>query len=330
MKAFVDRFEQRESVRRAQVGLRTRERDEAIRRLVAFEQIASAALETEELSLFLDQLLRIFMGAADAADSARIFLRDRDTLVVQASVGLTGDDGAPVALGEGFVGGIAARRLASELVEDARVLYGVPLLHDGEVLGVAHLGSQRARSFPDVEKRLFGALVERASWAVATQLKRSRLHEVLMAAPAMISIVRAPSMVIELANPAFRAVFGERGAVGRHVSETGLDAAAIAVLEEAHVGEKIIAFDELAVHGDFSGSGQQERRWLRFTAQPLRNAAGIVDSVLTFAFDVTPQVEARRSSMRPSVSMGSRCWSSTTRRTRACCCATSSPSAGRR
>ena len=311
VKAFVDLFEQREQIRRTQVGARTRERDEAVRRLVAFERIASAALESADLGVFLKQLLRIFMGAADAADSACILLRDGDTLNVHACVGLDEDvdERLSMKVGEGFPGQIAASRQASELANAStsdlvksqwlrsrgtRGLYGVPLMHDGEVLGVAHIGSRNAPTFPDVEKRLFGAMVERAAWAVSTQLKRSRLHDVLMTAPAMISIVRAPSMIIELANPAFRTVFTGRDLVGRHVSETGLDAEALGVLEEAYRTEKIIAFDELEVTGDFSATGRPEKRFFRFSAQPLRNAAGTVDSVLTFAFDVTSHVEARR------------------------------------
>jgi signal transduction histidine kinase/DNA-binding response OmpR family regulator len=311
VKAFVDLFEQREHIRRAQVGLRTRERDEAVRLLVAFERIAAAALETSDLGVFLKQLLQIFVGAADAADSACIFLRDGETLSVQACVGVDEevDERFSVQMGEGFAGTIAATRLAAELADASsselvksrwlrsrgtRGLYGVPLMYEGEVLGVAHIGSRHAATFPDVEKRLFNAMVERAAWAVSTQLKRSRLHEVLMAAPAMISIVRAPAMTIEFANPAFRAVFKGRDLVGQHVKETGLDAAALEILVEAYRTEKIMAFDELTVSGEFSTPGQREERYFRFTAQPLRNAAGAVDSVLTFAFDVTPQVEARR------------------------------------
>src|SRR5262245_61495181 len=45
VKAFVDLYDQRESVRERQVAMRTRERDEAVRRLVAFERIATAAFD---------------------------------------------------------------------------------------------------------------------------------------------------------------------------------------------------------------------------------------------------------------------------------------------
>jgi signal transduction histidine kinase/DNA-binding response OmpR family regulator len=310
VKAFVDLYEQREQVRRAEVGLRTRERDEAVRRVVAFERIATAALQTNELSAFLKELLDIFMSAADTASSACILLRSGDELTVRASVGLgAGNLGRGVRVGEGFAGAIAQTR-QPKAIDDAssagetltewlrtsglKGLYGVPLLHDGEVLGVAHIGSRTTSTFPEIEKRIFGAMVDRAAWAVSTQLKRSRLFEVLMSAPAMISVVRAPSMTIELANPGFQRLFRGRDLVGRHISETGLDEAAQAILERAYETGETFSYDELTVHGDFGADGQREERVFSFTAQPLRDPAGVVDSVVTFAFDVTAHVEARR------------------------------------
>lgn len=311
VKAFVDLFEQREHIRLEQVGLRTRERDEAVRRLVAFERIATAALETADINVFLKELLGIFMTAADAADSACVLLRDGKRLVAQACVGINEevDERLSMDIGEGFAGQIAKELVPAELADAStsplvksqwlksrgtKGLYGVPLMADGELLGVAHIGSRKAATFPDVEKRLLTAMADRAARAVSQQLKRSRLNDVLMAAPAMISIVRAPEMTIEMANPAFRKLFRDRDLVGHHVSETGLDRAAIAILERAHTSGETLAFDELEVTGDFGGTGTAEKRWFRFTAQPLRNAAGNVDSVLTFAFDVSAHVEARR------------------------------------
>jgi signal transduction histidine kinase/DNA-binding response OmpR family regulator len=196
VKAFVDLFQQREEVRLAQVALRTRERDEAVRRLVAFERIATAALDTDDLGVLLRQLLDIFLGAADAADSAMVLLREGDVLRTQAVVGLSEevDERCTVALGEGFAGAIATSRQPMEIVDAAtstlveshwlrargtRGLYGVPLLHDGEVTGVAHIGSTRASRFSDAEKRLFSAMAERAAWAVARHLERARLRKVL-------------------------------------------------------------------------------------------------------------------------------------------------------
>src|SRR5262249_53512015 len=91
VKAFVDLFQQREEVRRAQVALRTQERDEAVwrleeavRRLVAFERIATAALDADDVDVLLRELLDIFLRAASAADAAAVLLRKGDELETRA------------------------------------------------------------------------------------------------------------------------------------------------------------------------------------------------------------------------------------------------------
>ena len=90
VKAFVDLFRQREAVRGSASRERTRERDEAIRRLVALERISTAALEASDIATLLGELLLVFLGAADAADGVAILLREGDSLSVVASVGAAG------------------------------------------------------------------------------------------------------------------------------------------------------------------------------------------------------------------------------------------------
>lgn len=305
VKAFVDLYEQRDAIRRTQVALRTRERDEALRRLMAFERIATAALETNELGVLLHELLGIFVRAAEAADAAAILLSDGNELRVQACVGLEEEaveDIYSVAVGEGFAGRIAQGRVPigitdashSPLVHGTwlrargtRGLYGVPLLHDGELLGVAYIGSKRASSFPDSDKSLFLAMAERASLAVAKQLKRARLHSTLSVAPAAICILRVPSFEYEFANPAYRAMFGGRDLNGFRGTDVGLGHEALELVRKAYVDGATQEHAELLFQ-------TTEDRYLRFTAQPMKNHAGTVDGVLTFAVDVTEQVLARK------------------------------------
>jgi signal transduction histidine kinase len=213
VKAFVDLFQQREEVRKAHVAIRTLERDEAVRRLIAFERIATAALDTDDLAVLLRELLDIFLGAVDAADSAAVLLRRGDELKMQAAVGFGGagiDEHVPMRVGDGFCGAIAAERQPLEL-DDAvgsprvrsswfrargtRGLYGVPLLHEGEVIGVALVGSTRASRFSDADKRLFGAMAERAAWVVARHRERSERA-------ALLERERAARAEAELANQA--------------------------------------------------------------------------------------------------------------------------------
>jgi signal transduction histidine kinase/DNA-binding response OmpR family regulator len=310
VKAFVDLYEQRESVSQKQVAVRTRERDEAIRRLVAFERIATAALETSDISSLLSELLHAFTDAADAADSAAILLRDGDFLQVGAAVGAGAERamGFRVRIGEGFAGKIAATRAPLELAEASRSglgddawssgtgirgSYGVPLLHAGEVLGVAQIGSTRGSSFSDAEKRLFRAAVERAALAVTRHLERSSLYEISSVVAAMIAIVRAPEFCYTFANPAYRALFGSElegvRLSARHMSSEMLEA----VERSASTGEAV-SLPELAITLPDYVESPDNLRFVSFTAHPLRNTSGAVDRVLMFAVNVTPQVQARR------------------------------------
>ena len=300
VRAFVNLYEQREEVRRVQLALRTQERDEAVRRLVAFERIATAALQTTDLTAFLRELLSVFMSAADQADSATVLLRDKNELRVQASVGLNDqvDERYSLPVGESFAGAVAAERRPMEISDAAssplvrsgwlrargtKGLYAVPLLHEGEVLGVAHIGSKRARTFNDAEKRLFGAMAERAAWAVAERVKRAHLFEVLSAAPAKIAILREDD-VHEFVNPAYARFFGRDDLVGKPLSELGLDKNIGHLARRVRETGEPVSVDELTL---------ADGRVLRTNAQPLRRHAGTIDCVLVFAVDVTMQVTAR-------------------------------------
>ena len=300
VRAFVKLYEQREAVRRAQVALRTQERDEALRRLVAFERIATAALESTPLPVFLRELLAVFMSAAEDADTATILLRDKNVLRVHACVGFDEEIGEryTVPMGESFAGTVAAERRPIEVADAAtsplvrstwlrsrgtKGLYAVPLLHDGEVLGVAQIGSIRSSTFSDAEKRLFGALAERAAWAVAERVKRARLTDVLASAPAMISILRDGN-VHDFVNATYAAFFGRDDLVGKPLAEIGLEAAVGPIADEARATGGAVAVDELSLGAE---------RVLRLTAQPLRNLAGSVDRVLLFAVGVDDLLDDR-------------------------------------
>lgn len=192
VRAFVDLFEQREAVRRAQVALRTEERDEAMKKLVAYERIATAALVTSELSGFLRELCAVFMGTAGTADCVCVLIREGDVLREESYFGLEQEPDEPtvIKMGDGFAGQIAAKgepaeiagASSSALVRSAWIkargtngLYGVPLVDSGDVVGVAFIGSKTASSFPEEEKRLFAALAQRAGWSIGQHRQRTKL-----------------------------------------------------------------------------------------------------------------------------------------------------------
>ncbi|HVZ32661.1 MAG TPA: response regulator, partial [Polyangiaceae bacterium] len=289
VKAFVDLFQQREAVRQAQVALRTRERDDAMRRALVFERIATAALETADLAEFLRELLQILLSVSEVADSATILLRNGDELEVRASA--FADQGPAeerfrVRIGEGFAGRIAASRKPIELSDTSqpdtvgpmtsargtRALFGVPLLSEGQVLGVAHVGSTRATAFTDRDKRLLLAVAERAAWAVSKHQERARVHGIVNAAPALIAIFRWPDYTVELANPTFEAFFGK--ATSRPLrplasNDRRVPQAIAGAVEQAQRTGTPVSVRELPI----AGTGE-EPRLFNLTAQPLVGACG--------------------------------------------------------
>jgi len=307
VKAFVDLFRHREELRQRDVEDRTRERDEAVRRLAALERIATAALEEGDVAAFLRKLLGVFLEAADSADSAAIFLLADGVLQVRASVGASGPAvGDKVQIGDGFAGTIAAvkePRFVSDAADSlvvseshrrgCRGLFGIPLLHDGEAIGVAQIGSTKNARFSDAEKRLFTAMAERAAWAVAQRTRLDRFHAVLMAAPAIVSIFRVPGYSREFANLACRQLFCGRDVLGDADTELGTSPEMRAMMDLAVATGESLARSEYRVIADWDGNGTPRERCFNFTLQPLRGPQGVVEAVLAFSIDVTSQVQAR-------------------------------------
>jgi signal transduction histidine kinase/DNA-binding response OmpR family regulator len=303
VKAFVDLYDQREGIRERQVAARTRERDEAIRRLVAFERISTSAFETSDVREMLDELLRAFTDAADTADGAAILLRDGEFLEVKAAVGLGSSRGERTRVGEGFAGRIAAERRPMELgnplwagpgakPEQARNLYGVPLLHAGDVIGVAQIGSNRALGFTEAEKRLFRAAAERAALAVARHLELSSLYGILSAVPALIAIVESSQRYV-FSNAAYSALLEGRPASST-LSTANLGPEAVQAVERAFASGEVVNIPELALELPGRAPLAEAPQVVNFTAHALRDTSGRVDRVLMFAVDVTAQVLARR------------------------------------
>jgi signal transduction histidine kinase/DNA-binding response OmpR family regulator len=301
VRAFVDLYRQRETVRGTQVRERTQERDDAVRRLVALERIATSVLETENLSILLRDLLSVFLGAADSADSAVILLRDGQQLRVAASAGaFAGPETMP--LGTGLAGMIAGEgrplhvKLPSRTADSlalGRPFFGVPLVANGEVVGVASMGSGSAADFSDAERRVFVAMAERAAWAITKRQERDHLQRVLTTAPAMIAMHRGRDHVCVFANPAAMAGRDDVDVLGHRAAELGASTDVLKLMDEVLATGETRTVDEFRVVTPWMVSDPSER-YLRLTLQATRSTSGNVDGVLVFAIDVTSEVRARR------------------------------------
>jgi len=153
---------------------------EYVRRL---QSVTDAALAHLQLDALLDALLVRTRQLLDV-DTCAILLLDEDTneLVARAALGIEEEveQGVRIPVGRGFAGRIAAEKLPVVLddVDHAHVLnpilrekgiksmMGVPLVVEGEVRGVLHVGSLVVRDFTPDEVELLQLVGDRAALAI--------------------------------------------------------------------------------------------------------------------------------------------------------------------
>lgn len=173
---------------------------EKLRRAIEEAEVANEQLRTTQAIIdaelahgTVDQLLETLLDAVREAlggDTATVLLveEDGEHLSVRASRGLeeeVGDD-VRVPVGRGFAGRIAATKepLIVEDVAELEVvspilreriasLIGAPLVVEGEVVGVIHVGTALPHHFTENDLRLLRLIAERS----ANVLERVRLYE---------------------------------------------------------------------------------------------------------------------------------------------------------
>lgn len=161
-----------------------------LRRLQAFTDSALSGLDVDDLLTELLERTREVLSA----DTAAVLLLDATgaDLVATAVAGVVGDAqiGARYPLGEGFAGRIAANgepmtvdraqpdpALIGFLHEqDLSTVVGVPMVANGRIVGVLHVGSRRERTFTDDDIELLQLVADRAG--LAAQVRLSQMDRV--------------------------------------------------------------------------------------------------------------------------------------------------------
>src|SRR3954454_18379617 len=147
------------------------------------QRVTEAALAYLDLERLLDALLDRIIEIL-SADTTAILLLDEGTneLVARAARGLEEEveQGFRLEVGRGFAGTVAARR-QSVIIEDLqpgeavnpllyekniRSLMGVPLIVEGRLLGVLHVGSLTQRPFTEEDSTLLQIVADRVALAI--------------------------------------------------------------------------------------------------------------------------------------------------------------------
>ncbi len=176
-----------------------------------------------------------------------------------------------------------------------RLSFG-PELQDFFALLANQLGVVLARARAGAERERLLVEVERAHARV--EAERTRLHNLLEAAPAVICTLRGPEHVFELANPLYlELVAGKRPLVGRPVAEAlpeVVEQGFIQLLDDVYRTGRPFVGQEVRILLDRQETGRLEEVFLTFIYQARRGAGGAVEGIDVFAFEVTEQVHARR------------------------------------
>jgi phosphoserine phosphatase RsbU/P len=171
----------------AMTPLRPRSGAEKLKDIQSLTDSALSRLDAPDL---LTELLERARAILDA-DTASLLLLDQVTgdLVATASSGLEDEvrQGVRIPVGRGFAGRIAAERrpvildqvdqttVLNPLLMEKRLSYllGVPLIAEGNVLGVLHVGSLGSRAFTWEDAELLQLAADRAAAAVLSAVSRS-------------------------------------------------------------------------------------------------------------------------------------------------------------
>jgi anti-sigma regulatory factor (Ser/Thr protein kinase) len=156
-------------------------------RLRDLRSVTDAALAYLPLEDLLTELLVRVVSILDVDTAAILLLDDDDrTLVARAAKGLEEEveRGVRIPVGRGFAGRIAATRqpVQIENIDEAdivnpilrekglRSLLGVPLLVEGGVIGVMHVGTLTERKFTEDDVELLQSAGGRAALAISSRL----------------------------------------------------------------------------------------------------------------------------------------------------------------
>jgi PAS domain S-box-containing protein len=247
---------------------------ERTRKLQAFTDAALTQLSLDDLFRELLARLRELL----ASDSATVLLLDEEAgvLHVHATDGLRrdADDMHDVPFGKGVAGRIAAE--ARPLVIDdlrrtpsvsaflrrrMRSLAGVPILHEGRVKGVLHVGTLRQRSFTDEDVALLQIVAAR----LASAIENARLHqaerEARAIAEAEAARLRVSGSLAEGLSHVQSMSETARAIVDHIVPALGAIAGAIGVVDRGHglmrieasagyAGEVVDRFHEIPLDAD--------------------------------------------------------------------------------
>ncbi|WP_437960285.1 GAF domain-containing protein [Sorangium sp. So ce119] len=302
------------------------------RALGALDRVSAEGMGNVHIDRLLRRLLEVLVESARSVDWAVMLLIEGEVLRMRAAIGV--DEALwglrAYRLAEGFIGRVVRERrpvalrsaAPDPLATDAgggaagpesgaqgerpsdalHALYGVPMLSEGRLVGVAVVSSRRVAEFSEGDRLLFRKAAERAA-ALATQAQlreqlaseRSRLETAIQRLPLGVAVAEGASGTLALSNRRFAEIVRgheetpSNAPLRTLLSETDDDQRARWLLSRAlHGGETVIREELEFLRAD------GERRRGSFSATPVRDTEGRITAAVMVVEDVTEIRKAER------------------------------------
>jgi len=149
-----------------------------------------------------------------------------------------------------------------------------------------------------LNQELEARVTERTQQLQEQHIRNARLiHE----APAAIAALSGPDLVFEVLNPAYQALFADRVLLGRPALEALpelLDGPGAALLRQVYETGVTYEGREVLMYFARPGDGLLEARYFDFIYQARYDAAGSIDGLMVFGFEVTERMQRRQQVQR--------------------------------
>lgn len=187
-------------------------------------------------------------------------------------------------------------------IDDFEIILNLPGIGERTLL----MNAQQIKNEKTAEQLILLAIEDVTEQAAAREIilenkklsekERKMLVDFFMQVPAMCAILKGPEYVFEFANPAYREFVGNRELIGKPLLEalpeiTGQDF--IELLDNVYNTGETFTAKEMSVTLD-KGNGKLEQVYVNLSYQLFKNDKGEIEGILSFVYDVTEQVNARK------------------------------------
>ena len=177
----------------------------------------------------------------------------------------------------------------------------VPILRHGAIRDVYWTYSYGPIDDEDAQNGVGGVLVvctETTSQVMAERrlaTERERFAQLFEQAPTFMAFLRGPEHLIELANPGYMRLVGQRPVIGRTVAEAlpeAVEQGYLKLLDQVYRSGSAITASGASYVVRAQDDGTEDERFVDFVYQPIKDSAGEVTGIFVEGVDVTDRTIA--------------------------------------